>query len=244
MLTLLGWGLAGAALVVGCLLKGAALSNLLSSSACVIVLGGTVAATLAQTPASTLRRSIGLTRWLWRSPVAPLEDFIARVSTAARIARRHGVLALQQLVREEPDRFLRHGLQLVLDGLDPVRLRKVLEARMQTIAEEDLEASRVLESMGGYAPTVGILGAVLGLMAVMQQLDDPQRLGPGIAAAFTATLYGIGAANLVFLPLAGKFELLIAQRLRQHRALTDGLVALAAGESAQSIGWRMQSDPT
>lgn len=241
-LTVGGLILAALVLLLGATLKGASLVTMLSGAAFVVVVAGSVAATMLQTPISTLRRALALIPWLLHPPTHSVDECSARIVAAARVVRRRGFLALQMTIPEESDPFLRHGLQLMIDGIDPQRLKELLESESSVMHDEDIEGARVLESMGGYAPTLGILGAVLGLMSVMQNLGDPSRLGPGIAAAFTATLYGIALANLVLLPAAAKLEAIIVRRSRVHRRVIDGLVAFASGESPNAVAWRMRRE--
>ena len=135
---------------------------------------------------------------------------------------------------------MRRGLQLVVDGTDPERLRGILEVELDAREQDELAAARVFEGMGVYAPTLGIIGAVLGLMAVMQNLEDPSKLGQGIAAAFTATVYGIGFANLLFLPAAAKLRALVDLETRRRMMVIDGLAAVAEGENPRAIAARLQ----
>jgi chemotaxis protein MotA len=239
-LTLLGLLLALSAVVAGAILKGAGAAALVSLAALMIVLVGTIAAICVQTPLATLRRALGMLPWILRPPGLAGEAIIERIVEWSRTARRKGLLGLEPEIESVDDPFMRRGLQLVVDGADPERLRDILEVELDVREEDELAAARVLESMGVYAPTLGIIGAVLGLMAVMQNLEDPARLGQGIAAAFTATIYGIGFANLFFLPAASKLKALVATRTRRRVMMIDGLAAVAEGENPRAIAARLQ----
>jgi chemotaxis protein MotA len=144
------------------------------------------------------------------------------------------------MIDDEADPFLRKGLQLVIDGSEPEAIRSMLEVDLETREAADTRAARVFEGMGVYSPTLGIIGAVLGLMAVMQNLADPSRLGKGIAAAFVATVYGIGLANLLFLPVANKLKLAVQAQSHLQEMLIEGLIAIAQGENPRLIEGRLR----
>ena len=238
--TLLGLLLAVVSVVVGSILKGAALAALLSLAALMIVVVGTVAAVLVQTPEPTLRRAISMSSWMLHPPSSADGAIIARLVGMSRTTRRSGLLGLEPEIDQLEDPFMRRGLQLVVDGTDPERLRSIMEIELDAREDAEMAAARVFESMGVYAPTLGIIGAVLGLMTVMQNLEDPRLLGQGIAAAFTATVYGIGFANLLFLPTAGRLRSLIQLETRRRIMIIDGLAAVAQGENPRVLEARLQ----
>ena len=239
-LTVLGLLLAVVAVVVGSILKGAGVAALLSLAAFVIVLVGTAAAILVQTPEDTLRRALRMLPSILRPAPAGDQAAIDQLVEWSKTSRRGGLLGLEPGIERVPDPFMRRGLQLVVDGTDPERLRRILEVELDAREDDELAAARVFESMGVYAPTLGIIGAVLGLMTVMQNLEDPRLLGQGIAAAFTATVYGIGSANLFFLPAAAKLKAFTALEARRRVMIIEGLVAVAQGENPRSIAARLQ----
>jgi chemotaxis protein MotA len=241
LLSLLGILLAIAALLAGAVLKGAGLHALVSVAALMIVVVGTFAAILIQTPGRVMKHAFGILPWVFRSPVPDSGAIIRRIVEWSHVARRQGLLGLEPLVGDERDEFMRKGLQLVIDGSEPDAIRGIMETDLDGREAADLRAARVFEGMGVYAPTLGIIGAVLGLMAVMQNLSDPSKLGPGIAAAFTATVYGIGLANLFLLPIASKLKT-AAQALSRVRAMViEGMIAIAQGENPRTIDTRLQS---
>jgi len=150
------------------------------------------------------------------------------------------LLALETAIEASREPFERKGLQLLVDGAEPNVLREALELEINAFEARYRAAARVWESAGGYAPTVGILGAVMGLIQVMENLTDPARLGAGIAVAFVATIYGVGLANLVFLPVANKIKALVARDVSTREMLIEGLVGIANGENPRSIEIRLQ----
>ena len=151
------------------------------------------------------------------------------------------LLALENVSELETDLFSRKGLQLLVDGNEAVVIRNVLETEIGVMEQFELQAARFYEVMGGYSPTIGILGAVMGLIHVMNNLADPSLLGSGIATAFVATIYGVGFANLLLLPMAGKLKAVVQQRVLQYEMLMEGIVGIAAGENPRHIESRLQS---
>lgn len=238
-LSLIGVVLALVALVGGSVLKGAGLSGLWSPAAFVIVIVGTVAAILVQTPMSTFRRAVRILRWVFRPPSRDPQAQIARIVEWSNTARRQGLLGLETEIAGVQDEFLRKGLQMVVDGSEPEAIRQTLEIELSSAQHRDMAAAKVFEGMGIYAPTLGIIGAVLGLMAVMKNLADPSKLGHGIAAAFTATIYGIGAANLALLPMASKLKGVVNDQTLEREMLIEGLIAIAQGENPRNIEARL-----
>jgi chemotaxis protein MotA len=240
-LSILGLILAAVAIVVGAILKGAGVHALLSSAAFMIVIVGTVAAICVQTPLEVMKRAFQLLPWVFRPPPHEPERLIRKLVEWSVISRRQGLLGLESLIDGEGDAFLRRGLQLVVDGSEPDTIRSTLEVDMRARESADTRAAKVFEGMGVYSPTLGIIGAVLGLMAVMQNLADPALLGHGIAAAFTATVYGIGMANLFFLPVANKLKGTVQSRAHLHEMGIEGLISIAQGENPRMIEGRLHS---
>ncbi|MGH8252605.1 MAG: flagellar motor protein [Steroidobacteraceae bacterium] len=241
ILSIIGVLLAGTAITAGAVLKGAGLHALLSWAAFMIVMVGTLAAICVQTPLAVMRRAMVMLPWVFRPPARTPEAQIRKLVEWSGISRKQGLLGLEPVLGREPDPFLRRGLQLVVDGNSPDAVRATLEVDMQVRESADLRAARVFEGMGVYSPTLGIIGAVLGLMAVMQHLADPSELGHGIAAAFTATVYGIGMANLLFLPMANKLKVAVHAHAHVHAMLIEGLVGIAQGDNPRGIDNRLRS---
>jgi chemotaxis protein MotA len=239
VLSILGLALASVAIVLGAILKGAGVHALVSAAAFMIVVVGTFAAICIQTPMEVMRRALGLLPWVFRPPLHRPSHVIGKIVEWSNISRRQGLLGLERIIEGEPDAFLRKGLQLVVDGGEPDAIRSTLEVDMYAREAADTRAAKVFEGMGIYSPTLGIIGAVLGLMAVMQNLNDPAKLGHGIAAAFTATVYGIGLANLFFLPVANKLKVAVQSRANLNAMQIEGLIGIAEGENPRLIEGRL-----
>ncbi len=235
ILSISGIALAFFALIVGSILKGAGLKGLLGGAAFMIVFVGTFASILVQTPLATFKRAMSIIAWIFKPPMTDAAVLVQKIVEWSNIARKQGLLGLESAVETEEDEFLKKGLQSLVDGGEPDAIRQVMEIELDTREHADTAAAKVWEGMGIYAPTLGIIGAVLGLMAVMQNLADPSKLGPGIAAAFTATVYGIGLANLFLLPIANKLKMVIAGQTRVRQMCIDGIIAIAQGENPRNI---------
>ena len=231
--------LATVSVIGGSILKGAGVKALLSSAAFMIVVLGTIASVCLHTPASTLKRAMAIAKWVFMPPKSDPHQTIEQIVEWSNTARKQGLLALEASVDAEPDEFIKKGLQMLVDGAEPETLRATLEVEIGAKEHHDLAAAKVFESAGIYAPTLGIIGAVMGLMAVMQNLADPSKLGAGIAAAFVATIYGIGFANLFLLPMANKLKAIIQARSRDQEMLVEGLVSIDRGENPRNIEARL-----
>jgi len=237
--SLIGMALALIALVGGSILKGAGVAALWSPAAFVIVIVGTVAAILLHTPPAIFRHALHICRWVIHPPTQQRQHLLEQVVEWSNTVRKQGVLGLETEIHQQDDAFIRKGLQLLVDAAPPETIRQMLEIERDNQEHRDLTAAKVFESMGIYAPTLGIIGAVLGLMAVMKNLSDPSKLGHGIAAAFTATIYGIASANLLFLPACAKLKSIITQSSGDRELLIEGLVAIAQGENPRNIEVRL-----
>ncbi len=241
MLSIVGAVLALGAILGGNFIEGGRLGSLANLPAFLIVIGGTLGAAALQTPLVILRRSLVVLSWVFFPPNTSLAAALDDVLLWSNIARRDGLLGLEPVAEQQADRFLRTGLQLLVDGSEPAAIRDVLETDIYARQEADLAAAGVFEAMGGYAPTIGILGAVMGLIHVMSHLADPSKLGAGIATAFVATIYGVGTANLIFLPIAAKIKSQVQRQAQRKEMLMEGLIAIADGENPRNIELRLQS---
>lgn len=206
ILSLIGILVGIVAIIGGNAMEGGHISGLANAPAAVIVIGGTFGAAMLQTPMVTFRHAFVVLRWVVFPPVVNMRDNIGKVINWSMTARKEGLLGLEAITEEESDAFARKGLQLLVDGGEPEAIRSILEVELITQEDRDLHAAKVFEAMGGYSPTIGIIGAVMGLIHVMGNLADPSKLGAGIATAFVATIYGVGLANLLFLPIAAKLK--------------------------------------
>jgi chemotaxis protein MotA len=240
ILSIVGFVLAFVALLVGAVLKGAGLHSLLSPAAFMIVFVGTIASICLQTPIAVMKHASHIVGWVFRPPTRDLNEIIKKMVEWSNVARKQGLLGLEPVLNNEPDEFMRKGLQLVVDGSEPETIRNILEVELNVRDEADTRAAKVFEAAGIYSPTLGIIGAVLGLMAVMQNLADPSKLGHGIAAAFTATIYGIGLANLFLLPIANKLKAAIHAQSQAREMIIEGLISIAQGENPRGIESKLQ----
>jgi chemotaxis protein MotA len=240
VLSLIGIILALVAIVGGNFVEGGSAAALLNGPAALIVVGGTLGASCLQTPMAVLKRAIVILRWIVVPPRVDLSGGIARVIGWSLSARKEGLLGLEPLADNEPDPYARKGLQLLVDGSEPEAIRSILEVDLMTQEERDLQAAKVFESMGGYAPTIGIIGAVMGLIHVMGNLADPAQLGSGIAVAFVATIYGVAFANLLLLPIGNKLRSHVLRQSRYREMLLEGLLSIGEGENPRSIELKLQ----
>lgn len=223
------------AILGGAVAKGSSLDALWNLAAFLIVVIGTLGATLVQARMQVFLHAFRMFPWVFKPPRLDHQAMIQRIVEWSHLSRKEGLLGLETLSEEEPDPFVRKGLQLLVDGAEPQTLRQILESDLDNSESFDLQGARVFESMGVYSPTLGIIGAVMGLMAVMQNLADPSKLGHGIAAAFVATIYGVGLANLFFLPVSNKLKGIVQARIGFQTMLLEGLIAIAEGENPRNI---------
>ena len=240
ILSIIGVVLGLIAIIGGAILKGSSAGALVGSAAFVIVVMGTLAASLVQTPMSTFLRAWRIISWVFKPPTADATAMIEKIVEWSNIARKQGLLGLEPAVEQERDEFLKKGLQSLVDGGEPEAIRSSMEIELDTMEHFDTQAAKVFESMGIYSPTLGIIGAVMGLMAVMQNLNDPSKLGHGIAAAFVATIYGIAFANLLFLPMSNKLKAVIHGQMQVRTMVIEGLIAIAQGENPRNIESKLQ----
>lgn len=240
-LALLGIILGVGAIVAGNALEGGYLASLINLPALLIVFGGTIGAVVVQTPVSTLLRALAMVRWLVNPPRVDVRQRAVMIGDWCRIVRRDGMLGLEKIADTTKDLFIARSLGLVVDRTSPRTIREILETETECRLERELDAAAVFASLGGYAPTIGLIGAVLGLMQVLGNLSEPDQLGPGIASAFVATVYGVAAANLLFLPLAERLKTLVLDSANLDDMIVDGVVSLAQGEHPRTIETRLAS---
>jgi chemotaxis protein MotA len=227
-------------ILLGQVLEGGHIASLVQPTAFLIVMGGTLGAVMLQSPLPVFMMGLKMGKWVFLPPVSNPEELIQQIARWSHVARKEGLLALEAQIPSVPDPFMRKGLQLLVDGAEPERLREVLEVEIGTYEEQMKLSAKIWESAGGYSPTIGILGAVMGLIHVMENLSDPSKLGAGIAVAFVATIYGVGAANLIFLPIAKKLLANISRLVAMREMFVDGLVGIANGDNPRIIESRMQ----
>ncbi len=239
--TILGIVLALGSIVGGQALEGGHLGSIMQLTAFIIVMGGTIGAVCVQNPLSVVLKGVSMLGLAIMSPKHDNKGTLTTILDLANVSRKQGLLALEGKLKNIHDPFFRKGVQLIVDGTDPKVVHEILEIEVEHHEEEGVTAAKVWEAAGGYAPTVGILGAVLGLIHVMENLADPSKLGGGIAVAFVATVYGVGAANLFFLPLANKIKLKLKEEAASRTMIIMGLVGLAQGENPRLLQEKLES---
>lgn len=226
-------------LLGGNFLEGGAWQSLVNGPAALIVIGGTIGAAILQTPKPSMKRALSLFTWVFKPPRLQFNKGIKQVSFWAKTARKEGLLGLENIAEREKDHFSKKGLQLLVDGSEPDVIRHVLETDLIVSEQRDFDAVNFYESMGGYAPTIGIIGAVMGLIHVMRNLTDPAALGPGIAVAFVATIYGVALANLFLLPVANKLRHCVREKGQYRELMIEGIIAIADGENPKAIEMKL-----
>tara|TARA_B100000767_G_C19745589_1_gene528334 strand:+ start:135 stop:884 length:750 start_codon:yes stop_codon:yes gene_type:complete len=240
ILTIVGVIIGFAAIIGGNFLEGGHLLALVNGPAALIVLGGTIGAAVLQTPKDVLFRSIKLFVWMIKPPADDFEELHNKIIDWAKVARKNGLLGLEKVAMVEGVSYSKKGLQLLVDGNEPEQIRSVMELELYARERRNIEAAKVYEAMGGYAPTIGIIGAVMGLIHVMGNLADPSMLGGGIAVAFVATIYGVGIANLFFIPVANKLQAYARHESHVREMLIEGLMAIADGDNPRNISEKLQ----
>ena len=222
-------------------LDGGAIRSVLHGTAAIIVFGGTLGATLLSFPYRQVRHAFGMLRGVVFEPPDDRNATADVMVRCARLARAHGLLALEDEAERQSDPVVQKALRLVADGVDSKHVRELVEIHLANDEERDQEPARVFEALGGYAPTFGILGAVLGLIRVMENLGDPAHLGSGIATAFVATVYGVGAANLVFLPIAAKLRARAARQALRGEMVLEAVLAIQEGLSPRLVEEKLET---
>jgi len=227
--------LAIAGIIAGLMMEGGNVGQILQPTAALIVFGGTLGAVLLQFPLTTVVAAFRSLPHLFAAPRKQDTQLIRQLISFANKARRNGMVSLDTDLQSIQDPFLKQTLMLAVDGTEPADLRKIMHVSLDTMTEEEERLPAVFESAGGFSPTIGILGAVLGLIQVMQHLDDIAEVGRGIAVAFVATIYGVGIANLFFLPFAGKMRLRIRNDYRRREMILEGVISILEGMNPRML---------
>lgn len=234
-----GIALALGGVLIGQVLEGGHIRSLIQPAAFMIVMIGTIGAVILQSGMSSFLRGVSLARHVFFPPRNDFAELRFEMAHWCTIARREGFLELERYIDDATDPFIKQGLRYVIDGVDPIKIRDLLETEIIVYEERERAAIKIWESAGGYSPTIGILGAVLGLIHVMENLSDPSKLGSGIAVAFVATIYGVGFANLIFLPIGNRLKAELSKEILKREMLIDAFFAMAAGENPRLIEERM-----
>ncbi|MEN8177570.1 MAG: flagellar motor protein [Pseudomonadota bacterium] len=239
-LSFIGILVAFLAVVGGNWLEGGHIDSLINGPAMVIVIGGTVGAILLQTPVNVFIHALRLSGRVFMPGHMDMGATLTKLVEWSNIARKEGLLGLETIAENQKDPFIRKGMQMLVDGNEPDILRDAMEMEVDASEQYDLQAARVFEGMGGYSPTIGIIGAVMGLIHVMQNLADPSKLGSGIATAFVATIYGVGLANLFLLPFATKLKTQTQTITKYRELVIEGVVGIAEGDNPRNIEAKLQ----
>jgi chemotaxis protein MotA len=234
---ILGIGL----ILIGMVMEGGHVSSLIQPTALIIVGGGTLGSTLASFPLEHVLQTFKSMKVIFMPPKSDHEKVIAELTELCQFARKNGIMALESKAKAHPDPFTRKGLTLVVDGIDPAMLVGILETELETFEEHSKIPIPVIEAVGAYAPTIGIIGAVLGLIHVMSNLDDPSKLGGGIAVAFVATIYGLAIANIIALPMGSKYKKRVEAMVHERNMIMQGIVALQNGENPHFLTQRLRA---
>jgi chemotaxis protein MotA len=227
--------LAIAGIVFGLILEGGNLGQIVQPTAALIVFGGTLGAVLLQFPLTTVIAAFRSLGHVFAAPRRQNDELIRLLLSFANKARRQGVVSLDADLQAIQDPFLKRSLMLAVDGTEPTDLRKIMRVSLDSTMEHEERLPMVFESAGGFSPTIGILGAVLGLIQVMQHLDNMQAVGRGIAVAFVATIYGVGLANLFFLPFAGKMRIRIHDGQQRREMMLEGVISILEGMNPRML---------
>ena len=233
--------LAVAGIVAGLLIEGGHISQILQPTAALIVFGGTMGAVLLQFPLNTVIAAFRSLGHVFAAPRKHNDQLIRLLVSFANKARRNGVVSLDSDLQAIQDPFLRQSLMLAVDGTEPSELRRIMRVSLDSTCESQERLPAVFESAGGFSPTIGILGAVLGLIQVMQHLDNIQEVGRGIAVAFVATIYGVGIANLFFLPFAGKMRIRIRDEQQCREIMLEGVISILEGMNPRMLEVKLAS---
>ncbi|WDT94572.1 flagellar motor protein [Thermoleophilum album] len=239
--TAIGIALACILIALGAIMEGTQLTALINIPASLFVFGGTFGAVMAGTSFERVKAIPRLYQIAIKGEEPDPLERIELMARLAEIARREGLLALEAELDQIRDRFTRKGIQMVVDGTDPEVLREVLEIEIEALEQRHGDARRVFEKAAGFAPTMGILGTVLGLVHVLQNLDDPGSLGPAISSAFIATLFGVGSANVVFFPVANRLKELTDAEVRLRIMTLDAVLAVLEGENPRVLREKLVS---
>jgi chemotaxis protein MotA len=228
-------------IIGGLLLEGGKVSQILQPTAAIIVFGGTLGAVLIQFPLPVVTEAARRLAGIFFEASVNLQSAMETLVTMANLARRYGIVSLDAELATIADPFMKKVLMLAVDGTEPQELRKIVELELDNQCEREERLPQVFESAGGFSPTVGIIGAVLGLIQVMQQLDKIDEVGRGIAVAFVATIYGVGAANLLFLPAAGKLRIRLREEQVQREMVLEGVIWIVEGMNQRMLRTSLRS---
>ncbi|MGZ3236894.1 MAG: flagellar motor protein [Burkholderiaceae bacterium] len=240
IISLIGLVVGIASIIGGQVLEGGHISSLMQPTAMLIVAGGTLGAVALQSPHATFTGGLKMSLWVFLPPIMNPDAIIERLVYWSQISRKEGMLVLESELDSIDSPFEKRGLQMLIDGLEAEQFGEALDIEISAYEAKMKQAAKIWEAAAGYSPTIGILGAVLGLIHVMENLTEPAKLGGGIAVAFVATIYGVGLANLIFLPMAKKLLANVARLVALREMYVEGLVAIANGDHPRIVESRMR----
>ncbi len=233
----LGFGM----LIASFVLDGGHVTSLLKPTAAMIVFGGTIGATMTSFTVNDLKQVGTLFKIMFSEKKYEVNELIVTLCGFAEKARREGLLSLERETASVDDEFVRQGIQLVVDGTDPTLVRDILETQIEFTNQRHKIGADIFETAGGYSPTMGIIGTVMGLVHVLSNLAEPEKLGGAIALAFIATLYGVGFANLVWLPIGHKLKLKSKQEEFMKEITLEGILSIQAGDNPSIVREKLRA---
>ena len=239
--TIIGLVMGLGAVLGGQVLEGGSIHSIMQLTAAIIVFGGTFGAVFLSYPFHNVLGAFKDIRLIIKEPLKDPSVIISQITQYANKARREGILSLEKELKDINDPFLSKALNMAVDGIEPNTIRETMETELEYLDEHGKVNSKVFKAAGGYAPTIGILGAVLGLIHVMENLNDPTKLGSGIAVAFVATVYGVGSANLLFLPISTKMEMRHRHNMILNEMILEGVISVATGENPRLIEEKLKA---
>ena len=237
--TALGLIIAIGGAIAGFLYEGGELIGLISLASALIVLGATTGAVFISFPMSELKEIPKLLKLIFMEKDTDYNSLIDKITELANIARKDGILALEPLTQDIDNKFLANGILMVVDGMDKEATKSIMESEINAVAERHARRAKIFEAAGGYCPTMGIVGTIMSMISLLKELDEPSTLGPKIAMAFTATLYGVAFANIFFLPFAEKLKSKSGAELVYMEICTEGVLSIQAGESPKIISEKL-----
>jgi len=228
-------------ILIGQAVEGGRIGSLLQPAAFIVVVFGTLGAVLLQSKPKNFFRAISMLRQVFVAPTDDRSILARRIALWGAVARKEGIMKLEPYLQTEKDPIIQKGLRLMIDGIPPQTIKDICKNDLDQFESSQRNAIKIWDSAGGYSPTIGILGAVLGLIHVMENLSDPNMLGSGIAVAFVATIYGVGLANMVFIPIANKLKYIMQIEITRREMLLEALTSIANGEHSIMIEERLSS---
>jgi len=239
--TIIGLFLAWGALFVALMMEHGKISDLINPPAFVLVIGGTLGATIVS---FSMKQMLGLPAIVKNAFFGKSADLVATINTMvefAKIARKEGILSLEKRAQDLDDRFLQMGIRLVVDGTPSEMVREILETEIVCLQERHKVGENIFATMGGFGPTLGIIGTVMGLINMLARLNDPGKMGGAIASAFIATLYGVGTANLIYLPIGSKLKSKTAEEIIVYDMIVEGILSIQEGDSPRLVEAKMKA---